>query len=82
MPTENLVCRAERWPVDLRGFALGGKHDSDIHVSELSYSGCQFSSEDDFREGEVVELRIIKRGAIQAEIRWSVEGRAGARFVN
>lgn len=82
MPAQDFNSRAERWPVDLRGFALNEKRDCDIRLSELSYGGCQFSSEDAFSEGEVVELRIIKRGAIQAEIRWSAEGRAGARFVN
>jgi hypothetical protein len=29
----------------------------------------------------VVELRILKRGAIEAEICWSADGRAGARFI-
>ena len=34
-----------------------------------------------FPKGEVVELRIIKRGAMEAEIRWSAKGCAGARFL-
>jgi hypothetical protein len=40
------VERQERWPVSLRGFALSTKHDSDIEVSDLSYTGCRFDSED------------------------------------
>jgi hypothetical protein len=75
------VERQERWPVSLRGFALSTKHDSDIEVSDLSYTGCRFDSEDKFKAGEVVELRILKRGAIEAEICWSADGRAGARFI-
>jgi hypothetical protein len=67
--------------VSLRGFALSTKHDSDIEVSDLSYTGCRFDSEDKFKAGEVVELRILKRGAIEAEICWSADGRAGARFI-
>jgi hypothetical protein len=81
MAAKRFVTRSERWPVDLRGFALNEKHDSDILVSQLSYEGCQFCSDDEFKAGEQVELRIIKRGAVQAEVRWSAEGRAGARFV-
>jgi hypothetical protein len=77
-----LVERAERWPVELRGFALSDTRDSDICVSELSYGGCKLNCEEPFSEGELVELRIIKRGAVHAEIRWSDEGRAGARFMN
>lgn len=67
--------------MSLRGFALSTKHDSDIEVSDLSYTGCRFDSEDKFKAGEVVELRILKRGAIEAEICWSADGRAGARFI-
>lgn len=74
--------RAVRWPVNLRGFALSKTRDSDIFVSDLSYAGCQFHCRDSFNTGEVVELRIVKRGAIQAEIRWSDQGRAGARFLS
>ena len=73
--------RAERRPVSLRGFALSATRDSDIVVSDVSYTGCQFTSADDFSEGEVVELRVIKRGAIEAEVRWADAGRAGARFI-
>jgi hypothetical protein len=75
------VERADRRAVSLRGFALSSKHDSDIQVSDLSYTGCRFDSGDKFKTGELVELRILKRGAIEAEIRWSADGRAGARFV-
>ena len=75
------VERAERHPVELYGFALGPKRDSDIRIRNVSYTGCQIRSEDEFRPGEVVELRIIRRGAMQAEIRWSADGLAGALFI-
>ena len=78
---KSFVERAERWPVSLKGFALNAKHDSDIEISELSYTGCCFDSDDKFKSGEIVELRILKRGAIDAEVRWWSGGRAGARFI-
>ena len=74
--------RAERRPVNMRAFALNATRDSDVTVADLSYTGCQLQSDDSFDAGEVVELRIIKRGAIAAEIRWTSNGRAGARFLN
>jgi hypothetical protein len=77
-----IVERPERRAVDMRGFALGPNRDSNVCVSDLSYSGCQLQSEDAFKVGEVVELRVIKRGAIKAEIRWSADGCAGALFLN
>jgi hypothetical protein len=82
MAAKKFVTRAERWPVELPGFALNDTHDSDVLVSQLSYEGCQFRSDDSFETGELVELRIIKRGAVQAEVRWSDDGRAGACFLN
>ena len=82
MRRANIVERAERRIVSLPGFALSTKHDADILVSNLSYTGCQFSSASRFKKGEIVELRILKRGAIAAEIRWAKGGRAGAHFID
>jgi hypothetical protein len=82
MATKTFITRAERHPVELRGFALGPGRDSDILVADLSYGGCSIQSQDAFSKGEVVELRIMKRGAAAAEIRWTDQDRAGARFLN
>ena len=82
MQVKTFIRRAERRPVSLRGFALSPARDSDVQVSDLSYGGCQLRSGDEFEAGEVVELRIIKRGAVAAEIRWANQGRAGVRFLN
>jgi len=82
MEMKTFIRRAERRPVNMRGFALSPARDSDVLVSNLSYGGCQLRSGDDFETGEVVELRIIKRGAVAAEIRWANQGRAGVRFLN
>ncbi len=79
---DGFVDRAERRPVSLRGFALSSTRDSDVLVSDLSYTGCQIRCEDALQPGEVVELRILKRGLIEAEIRWSAKGCAGAQFLS
>jgi hypothetical protein len=78
---KTFVMRPERRPVSLRGYALGEGRDSDVEVADLSYGGCRIHSDDEFKAGEVVELRIIKRGTVDAEIRWAARGRAGACFV-
>ena len=79
---KTFVMRQERRSVSLRGFALGDGRNSDVQVADLSYGGCRIHSDDAFKTGEVVELRIIKRGAVEAEIRWADDGRAGACFLN
>jgi len=80
--TTTIVKRADRRPVKLRGFALSAARDSDIVVADLSYTGCGIRSDEQSRTGEIVELRVIKRGAMQAEICWTAEGRSGARFLD
>lgn len=82
MGMKTFIRRAERRPVSMHGFALGPARDSDVQVADLSYGGCQLRSGDSFETGEVVELRIVKRGAVAAEIRWANQGRAGVRFLN
>lgn len=76
------VDRAERRPVSLPGYALSETRDSDIMLADVSYTGCQIRCADSLKMGELVELRVVKRGAIQVEIRWSRKDRAGARFLN
>jgi hypothetical protein len=76
------IPRDERRPVSLRGFALSPSRDIDIRIADLSYAGCQIRSPDALKPGEVLELRILKGGAADVEIRWSAEGKAGAQFVN
>lgn len=79
--TNSFVVRDDRRPVNLRGFAISDSRDCDITVADLSYSGCQIHSAEEFNAGEVVELRVVKRGSVQAEIRWADDGRAGAQFL-
>jgi hypothetical protein len=88
LDTNAFVDRAERNPVNMRGIALGPvteagrSRDSDIYLADISYAGCKFRSNDQFEPGEQVELRVFKRGLVQAEIRWVRDGRVGAQFLS
>ena len=73
--------RADRRSISMRGFALSSTRDCDVQLCDLSYEGCGMRCEDKLTAGEVIELRIFKRGAIDAEIRWTAQGRAGAQFL-
>ena len=48
-------------------------------VRDLSLEGCCLTG--DYRIGEFVEIQIPPIGNFQAQIRWALMGRAGARFV-
>lgn len=71
----------ERRPVELRGFAFGGEREADVLLTDLSYGGCRLISSETFEAGEKLKLLVLRRGAIEAEIRWASDGLAGAAFV-
>jgi hypothetical protein len=77
----DLVSRGERWPVNLRAFVLSPTRDCDATVSDLSYTGCRIQAAEELEAGEQFELRVVKRGAVQVEVRWTEEGSAGAQFL-
>lgn len=74
--------REERWHVNLRGFAINASRDADIFLTDLSYRGCQIQSSENFVPGERLELRVMRRGIVEAEVRWAKNGIAGAQFVD
>jgi hypothetical protein len=52
-----------------------------VHVSNLSYEGCELQSKRGFVQGETIALALPGRGKIRAQIRWIEGNRAGARFL-
>lgn len=52
-----------------------------ILVSNISYEGCQIWSDHDFSCGETLELALAGHSNIKAQVRWTMNGRAGARFL-
>ena len=52
-----------------------------VLVSNLSYEGCEISSEHEFVRGETIRLMLPERGPIHAQIRWVRGGKAGAKFL-
>jgi hypothetical protein len=67
--------------VNLRAYAVRQDHSGvEVLLLDLSYEGCGIETPIDFDEGETLELRVVKRGAIQARVRWCRNGRAGLVF--
>ena len=75
------IRRRERRAVAMRGYIVreDGKT-SEILLLDLAYEGCGLQSGEELRPGEAVKLSILRRGAIDAEVRWCVGGKAGLVF--
>lgn len=72
-----------RKPVELRAFALpSGGGVAEATISDLSYDGCGLECTQMPARGDELELRVVRLGVIQAEVRWSRDGRAGCRFLS
>lgn len=75
------VERRERRPVSLRGFAVREDGSSiEVLLLDLSYEGCGIETPVDLAPGEAIELSVMRRGVIEARVRWCKEGKAGLIF--
>jgi hypothetical protein len=73
--------RAERRAVRLSGhLLLAGGITHDAVVADLSYEGCGIETAAPLAPGQAVKLSVLRRGAIDAEVRWTKDGKAGLGF--
>src|SRR3954468_22365821 len=73
--------RAERRPGRMKGhILLPGGITYDIILSDLSYEGCGIETSAPLEPGQPLKLSVLRRGAIDAEVRWSRDGKAGLGF--
>jgi hypothetical protein len=76
------IQRRERRAVTMRGYAVrddGSSHE--ILVLDLSYEGCGIETPLALESGERIKLSVLRRGAIDAEVRWCKRGKAGLVFI-
>lgn len=77
----NPIERRERRPVSLRGIAIRSDGSTvEIYLLDLSYEGCGIETPVKLEAGEAVKLSVLRRGAIDAHVRWYKDGRAGLIF--
>jgi hypothetical protein len=75
------VDRRERRQVSLRALAIREDGSSaEILLLDLSYEGCGIETSADLRAGEAIKLSVLRRGVIDAHVRWCEKGRAGLTF--
>ncbi|HEY6048491.1 MAG TPA: PilZ domain-containing protein [Sphingomicrobium sp.] len=75
------VERRERRPVTMRGFVM--REDgttAEALMLDLSYEGCGIETPEELQPGEAVKLSVLRRGAIEAHVRWCAGGKAGLVF--
>ena len=73
--------RNDRRQVDLAAFVhRGEKPPMPVIVTDLTEQGCRIAGGDTLRIGEQIRLEIPRLGYLSAQIRWAMDGQAGARF--
>jgi|tagenome__1003787_1003787.scaffolds.fasta_scaffold20707940_2 hypothetical protein len=73
--------RAERRSVSMAGhILLAGGITHDILVTDLSYEGCGIETAAPLEPGQALKLSVLRRGALDAEVRWVKDGKAGLGF--
>jgi hypothetical protein len=78
---EAQVERSERRPVTLRGHAVRSDLSMiEVSVVDLSYDGCGIETETALTPGEAIRIGVLKRGVIDAHVRWVLNGKAGVAF--
>jgi hypothetical protein len=79
--SEGLIERGERRKVSLRGYiATEAGETSDALILDLSYDGCGIDTAIALVPGQAIKLSVPGRGAIQANVRWYDDGKAGLVF--
>ena len=73
--------RNDRRPVDLAAFVhRGGGDRLPVIVKDLTEQGCRLSAEETLRIGERIKIEIPRLGFLDAQVRWALDGEAGALF--
>jgi hypothetical protein len=73
--------RNDRRTVDLAAFVHRGEGQPlPVLVTDLTEQGCRISTDETLLIGEQIRLEIPRLGYLNAQIRWAIDGEAGARF--
>ena len=76
------AARKDRHPVEIDAVVqrTDGRKEP-VKLSNFSDEGCRIEAGGDFHIGERVQIAIPRMGHIKAQVRWTMSGTAGARFL-
>jgi len=75
------VDRCDRRQVSLRALAIRDDGSTvEILLLDLSYEGCGIETPVELAAGEAIKLSVLRRGMVDAHVRWCDKGRAGLTF--
>ena len=77
------IDRSERRPVRVTAIAsLPDGGEISVRLTDISNEGCKLETDDHLPIGSRITLDLPRLGEITAQVRWSLPGRAGIRFVS
>ena len=80
--SQGMVARRDRFPVEIE--AVVYRNDGrkiPVKVSNFSDQGCRLETGEPFRIGERLDIAVPRMGNVKAQVRWSLPGAAGTRFL-
>ena len=76
-----VVARGERRGIRLQAFVVPANgRGAEALLLDLSYEGCRIQSDVPLAAGDTVQLSVMRRGGIEAQVRWAEHGKAGLVF--
>ena len=80
-PAEARMERQERRPVRMHGhILLEDGTTAEAVLVDLSYEGCSIETPAELNVDQPITLSVLRRGAIEAVVRWVSDGKAGLYF--
>lgn len=80
--TQGWARRKDRHPVEIDAVVQrsDGRKEP-VRLSNFSDEGCRIDADGDYHIGERLQIAIPRMGHIKAQVRWSMPGSLGARFL-
>jgi hypothetical protein len=82
MSRKEFAGRRDRYPVEIDAvvYRTDGRK-FPVTLSNFSDQGCRVETNEEFHIGERLQIAVPRMGNMKAQVRWSLPGAAGTRFL-